>query len=209
MRNASLQLLPGDYYTIDETAMCGALDFVLEHETRDHATSAIRTILFTDLEGHNALVQRLGDFGSLPLLREHEEITRRALAAHGGQDVKALGDGFMASFPSAQRALECAVELQRAFDERNIHADECLKIRVGVNAGEPIAEDDDLFGTAVIMASRLAGLADGGEILVSGVVRELSAGKRFLFSERGEAVLRGFEDPVRLFDVQWRLDSAS
>ncbi len=82
-------------------------------------------------------------------------------------------------------------------------------MRIGLNAGEPIAEEDpdgrgDLFGTAVIMAARIAGQAQGGEILVSDVVRQLVAGKGFLFADRGETALRGFEDPVRLYEVRWR-----
>ncbi len=82
-------------------------------------------------------------------------------------------------------------------------------MRIGLNAGEPIAEEDqdgrgDLFGTAVMMAARIAARANGGEILASNVVRELVAGKGFLFADRGETVLRGFEDPVRLYEVRWR-----
>ncbi|MBE0610184.1 MAG: adenylate/guanylate cyclase domain-containing protein, partial [Dehalococcoidia bacterium] len=77
-------------------------------------------------------------------------------------------------------------------------------VRVGINAGEPIAEDDDLFGTAVIAAARIASMAAGGEILVANVVRELVAGKGFLFSDRGEQALRGLEDPVRLWDLRWQ-----
>lgn len=79
-----------------------------------------------------------------------------------------------------------------------------LSIRVGLNAGEPIAEAGDYFGTTVILAARVADKADGGQILVSNVVRELCAGKSFLFSDRGEVVLRGFEDPVRIFELRWR-----
>jgi len=77
-------------------------------------------------------------------------------------------------------------------------------VRIGLNAGEPIAEEEDLFGTAVIAAARIAARAEGGEILVSDVVRQLVAGKGFLFADRGEAALRGFDDPVRLFEVRWR-----
>ena len=77
-------------------------------------------------------------------------------------------------------------------------------MRIGLNAGEPIAEEEDLFGTAVILAARIAAKAEGGEILVSDVVRQLVAGKGFLFSDRGDVVLRGFEDPVRLYEVRWR-----
>ena len=120
-----------------------------------------------------------------------------------------MGDGFMASFSSATQALECAITLQKSFADHNTSADEPIKVRVGINAGEPIAEDDpggraDLFGTAVNMAARIAAKAEGGEILASNVVRELVAGKNFLFNDRGETELRGFEDQVRLFEVRWR-----
>jgi class 3 adenylate cyclase len=138
------------------------------------------------------------------VLREHERITREALKAHGGTEVKTMGDGFMASFSSATRALECAIAMQRAFAEHNESVEEPTRVRIGLNAGEPIAEDEDLFGTAVILAARVAAKGEGGEILASDVVRQLVAGKGFLFSDRGETALRGFEDPVRLYEVRWR-----
>jgi class 3 adenylate cyclase/pimeloyl-ACP methyl ester carboxylesterase len=168
------------------------------------AAGAFRTVLFTDVEGSTSLTRRLGDARARQLLREHERITREALRAHGGSEVKTMGDGFMASFSSATRALECAIAMQRAFAEHNEAAQEPIKVRVGLNAGEPIAEDEDLFGTAVIVAARIAAKAEGGEILASNVVRELVAGKGFLFSDRGDVVLRGFEDPVRLYEVRWQ-----
>ncbi len=115
-----------------------------------------------------------------------------------------MGDGFMASFSSATKALDCAIAIQRAFSERNESGDEPILVRVGVNAGEPIAEDDDLFGSAVIAAARIAAKAEGGEILTSDTVRGLLAGKGFLFSDRGDVALRGFEDPMRLYEVNWR-----
>ena len=77
-------------------------------------------------------------------------------------------------------------------------------MRIGLNAGEPVAEEGDLFGTAVNLAARIAGQAQGGEVLVSDVVRQLVAGKGFLFADRGDVVLRGFEDPVRVYEVRWR-----
>jgi class 3 adenylate cyclase/pimeloyl-ACP methyl ester carboxylesterase len=168
------------------------------------AAGAFRTVLFTDVEGSTSLTQRLGDAKARQVLREHERITREALKAHGGTEVKTMGDGFMACFTSATRALECAIAMQRAFAEHNESAEEPMRVRVGLNAGEPIAEDEDLFGTAVILAARVAAKAEGGEILVSDVVRQLVAGKGFLFSDRGDTVLRGFEDPVRLYEVRWR-----
>ncbi|MCC7364296.1 MAG: alpha/beta fold hydrolase [Dehalococcoidia bacterium] len=202
MPNASMALLPGDAYIIDEHVIRAVSEFMTEQA--EPSEQAIRIILFTDFQGHLKMMQALGDDDSLPILREHERITRRLLREYGADEVKALGDGFMASFASAQRALECSVAMQLAFEEHNLTADHPIHIRIGVNAGEPIAEDDDLFGTAVIAASRIASQASGGEILTSLVVRELVAGKGFLFADRGETQLRGFEDPVRMFQLRWR-----
>ena len=172
------------------------------------AAIGLATILFTDIEGSTAMTQRLGDAKAREVMREHERITRECLRAHGGSEVKTMGDGFMASFGSAVKALECAIAVQRAFAEHSAGG-EAIRVRIGLNAGEPIAEDDpdgrgDLFGTAVIRAARIAALAQGGEILVANVVRELAEGKGFLFGDRGEVALRGFDDPVRLFEVRWR-----
>jgi class 3 adenylate cyclase/pimeloyl-ACP methyl ester carboxylesterase len=173
-------------------------------ENRENALgSGLRVILFTDLENHTPMMQRLGDEQGREVLREHEIITREALAAYGGSEVKTMGDSFMASFGSATRALECAVAIQKAFADRNATTAEPLSVRVGLSAGEPIAEDEDLFGTSVILASRIAGQAKGGEIVLANVVRELAAGKGFLFGDRGEAKLRGFDEPVRLYELRW------
>ena len=168
------------------------------------AEGAVRTVLFTDMEGSTALTQRLGDANARAVLREQERIVREALRAHGGAEVKTMGDGFMASFSSPTGALECAVAMQRAFALRNETAGEPILLRVGLNAGEPVAEEDDLFGVAVIRAARIAAIAQGGEILVANVVRELAEGKDFLFADRGDVALRGFDDPVRLFELRWR-----
>jgi class 3 adenylate cyclase len=168
------------------------------------AAGGLCTILFTDVEGSTALTHRLGDAKAREVLRNHERIVREALKAHGGSEVKTMGDGFMASFSSATRALECAIAMQRAFAAHSESAKEPIRVRVGLNAGEPVAEEEDLFGTAVIVAARVAAHAEGGEILASDVVRQLVAGKGFLFSDRGDVVLRGFEDPVRLYEVRWQ-----
>ncbi len=168
------------------------------------AASGMVTILFTDMEGSTSLTQRLGDAKAQEVLRTHNGIVREALKAHNGTEIKHTGDGIMASFASASRALECAIAMQRAFAEQNESAEEPIRVRVGLNAGEPIAEDKDLFGTAVQLAARICGQAEPGQILAPIVVRELAAGKRFLFADRGETALRGFEDPVRLYELSWR-----
>jgi class 3 adenylate cyclase len=190
------------------TAIDGFLSGLEEPLPRSLVREGLQSVLFTDVEGSTALTERLGDEKAREVLRNHERIVREALRAHGGAEVKAMGDGFMASFSSATRALECAIAMQRAFAEYNAGVGAQglapLRVRIGLNAGEPIAEDEDLFGTAVNMAARIAAKAEGGEILASDVVRQLVAGKGFLFSDHGEVELRGFEDPVRLYEVRWR-----
>ena len=203
--------LDGDCHTF----VLGDIDPIAEAVTSFLETAGARgrrpplpegpiTILFTDMEGSTALTQYLGDAKAREVLRAHERIVREALQAHGGLEVKAMGDGFMASFSSATRALECAIAMQQAFAAYNESEGTPIRVRIGLNVGEPIAEDEDFFGTAVIMAARVVAEAQGGEILVSDVVRQLVAGRGFLFADRGETVLRGFDDPVRLFEVRWQ-----
>ena len=198
----------------------GASSFVFEHarpaidairsflgDADDRETAptdvvrGVRTVLFTDIVGHTEMMQRLGDTKGRDLLREHERITRDLLKTHGGTEVKTMGDGFMASFGSVTSAIECAIALQRAFAG---HEGEPLQVRVGLNAGEPIEEDGDLFGSTVIMASRIASKAGAGEILIPEPLRHLLTGKSYVYADRGETMLKGFEDAVRLYEVQWR-----
>jgi len=202
--------LEGDIHPMwlgDTKAIITAIDEFLgegEEAPGAPATAVVHTILFTDMEGSTTLTQRLGDAKAQEVLRTHNRIVRDALKAHSGFEIKHTGDGIMASFASASRALECAIAMQRAFAEHSETAEEPIRVRIGLNAGEPIAEEEDLFGTAVILAARIAAKAEGGEIVASDVVRQLVAGKGFLFADRGEVVLRGFEDPVRLYQVRWQ-----
>ena len=214
--NARFVPLEGDIhhpaYGDSESVLKPVLDFLAEEEAAPEAAAQAPpsegplTILFTDMEGSTTLTRRLGDAKAQEVLRTHNALVRDALKAHSGSEIKHTGDGIMASFASASRALECAIAMQRALAEHNESADEPIRVRIGMNAGEPIAEEEDLFGTAVILAARIAAKAAGGEVLAANVVRELAAGKGFLFADQGETALRGFEDPVRLFEVRWRED---
>ena len=169
------------------------------------APSGLLTILFTDMEGSTTLTQRLGDASAQEILRTHNSIVRDALKTHGGSQIKHTGDGIMASFPSASRALECAMGIQRAFAAHNQeNPDTPIQVRMGLNAGEPVAEDEDLFGTAVQVAARICAHAEPCQILASNVVQELAAGKGFAFSDQGEAALKGLEKPVHLYEARWQ-----
>ena len=216
--NASMTTLDGVWITSNEIVeasvrtlhqFLGVGEEAAAADAMPAEPAAVHTILFTDVEGSTALTQRLGDAKARELLREHERMVREALKAHGGSEVKTMGDGFMASFSSATKALHCAIAMQRAFAAHNESAEEPIRVRIGLNAGEPIAEDDpdgrsDLFGTAVNLAARICSQAEAGQILAPIVVRELAAGKQFMFADLGETELRGFEDPVRMYELRWR-----
>ncbi|MEA2292885.1 MAG: hypothetical protein QOE86_524 [Solirubrobacteraceae bacterium] len=159
------------------------------------------TILFTDLVGSVALFDRHGDEAADGLRREHFVALRTAIADHGGREVKSTGDGLMVAFPSAVSAVRCAIAMQEA----TTGAAAGPELRVGLDAGEPLAEGDDLYGTPVNVASRLCDAADAGEILASDVVRQV-AGPRVeaLMQPAGAVRLKGLAAPVAVARVAWR-----
>ena len=161
--------------------------------------TAFRAVLFTDVEGSTALTQRLGDARAMELLRVHDSTVRGALTETGGREIKHTGDGLMASFGSVARAVECSIMVQRA-----LAAEDSVRLRIGIGAGEPVEESNDIFGAAVQLAARACSKAVAGQIIVSGVVRDLCIGKGFAFTDRGRVRLKGFDEPVRLFEVSWR-----
>jgi len=187
-----------------QRAVATFLGIPLDDRARQPARGAPVTIMFTDMESSTALTQRLGDAAAQDLLRRHNGIVRDALMRHGGREIKHTGDGIMASFSSPFAATECAIHIQRSLDATSGDAGDAVRVRIGLNAGEPIAEDDDLFGTAVQLAARTCAHAAPGQILVSNVVRELTAGKGLLYADIGQVELRGFEDPVHLYEVRWQ-----
>jgi class 3 adenylate cyclase len=158
-------------------------------------SQGFQSILFTDLESSTALTQRVGDESAQEVLHGHNTAVRGALEANGGREVKHTGDGIMASFPSAVAVVQAGIAIQRELMDGEV------RVRVGINAGEPIAEDDDLFGTAVQLAARIVDRAEPGQVLVSNVVRELCAGKTFEFTSMGDATMKGFDEPVGLYEV--------
>jgi class 3 adenylate cyclase len=169
------------------------------------ADSAFRTIVFTDLQDSTPLAQRLGDDAYVELLKRHDELMHTCLEQHRGNRVKHTGDGLMASFSSVALAVQCMIDMQRALAEHNVARPEAqLLARMGAAAGEPVSHQEDLFGAAVILASRLSNRAQPGQIIVAGVVRDLCMGKTFSFSDQGELELKGFGEPVRAYEVNWQ-----
>ena len=161
--------------------------------------SGIRAVVFTDIVGSTEISSRRGDDEALDAVRLHNGIVRDALSASEGHEVKHTGDGILASFVSPTRALSCTIDIQRGFAEQG-----SLQVRIGVSAGEPLTEEGDLYGAVVNLASRLCSHAEPSEIVVSSAVRDLLLGKDFEFVDRGEAALRGFDHPVRVYAVDWQ-----
>jgi class 3 adenylate cyclase len=169
-----------------------------------YVETAFRTILFTDIVESTSMTQRLGDAAAMELVHTHDQVVRRSLGLSGGSEVKHTGDGIMASFGSVTKGVECATTIQRELHARNREATHRVEVRIGVSAGEPVTESDDLFGAAVQLAARACNQAAAGAILVSTAVRELCLGKGFAFEARGPFDLKGFDQPVPLFEVAWQ-----
>ncbi|HEY3239309.1 MAG TPA: adenylate/guanylate cyclase domain-containing protein, partial [Acidimicrobiia bacterium] len=168
--------------------------------------SALVTILFTDLVGSTELLSRAGDEDAQRIFRAHHTLLAETAAAHGGAEVKWLGDGLMGAFPSAADALRCAIAMQQA--SRRPVAGERLAIRVGLNAGEAFRDEADFFGTPVVVARRLCDQADAGQILCSELVAGLLAGRAgFAFVPRGPLELKGVPQPVGALEVQFEADA--
>jgi DNA-binding NarL/FixJ family response regulator/class 3 adenylate cyclase len=163
------------------------------------------TVLFTDLVGSTALFDRHGDEAADVLRREHFAALRAAVAEHGGREVKTVGDGLMIVFSSAVAALRCAVAMQRA----TTATPSAPQLRIGIDAGEPVADGEDLYGTPVIVASRLCDGADAGEILASDLVRQVAARRAGIpVRPIGSLRLKGIGDPVAVAEVLWREEDA-
>jgi class 3 adenylate cyclase len=163
---------------------------------------AIRTFLFTDIVGSTDLTQQVGDDKSIAIVRKHNEIVRSNLIANDGKEVKHTGDGIMACFFSAYKAVNCAWQIQENLKEfRKQNPDFPLYIRIGLNTGEPVTEGGDFFGIAVQIAARICGKADSNQVLVSGIVKDLCMGKGIQFTELGPIELKGILTPITLYEV--------
>jgi class 3 adenylate cyclase len=178
--------------------------FGLDPDSLERLGPADLTILFTDIQDYTGTTDRLGDKAAQSMVRAHNRIVRTALAEHGGREIKQTGDGIMAWFLSARRGVEAATAIQREIEAHNRRRRTvALRVRIGLNAGEPILDEGDLYGTPVIVAARVADLAAGGQIFVTDVVRQLAGSRHFDFRAVGDHRLDGLSEPVGIFEVTW------
>jgi class 3 adenylate cyclase len=174
-------------------------------------STATVTVLFTDVVGSTSMRTGRGDAAAHEVIHAHNELVRQQIAQHSGQEVKTIGDSFMVAFASARKAVECAVAVQRALEEHNRrHPDQEVQVRIGLNTGEAIREEGDLFGSAVDAAARIIAKAEGGQILVSEAVRAvIGSAKDLQFVDRGRFRLKGFPERWRLYEVAWQEEGAA
>ena len=186
-----------------------AMENWLRPDQKDMPSFGICTIMFTDMVSSTHMTQVLGDHLAQQLVRLHNSIVRKALQTYGGIEIKQTGDGIMASFMWASNAIDAAIAIQKAVAEHNLQAPTVpLEIRIGLNSGEPIVEDNDLFGHTVQLASRVCGQAGANQIYVSSVVKELSAGKNYTFESLGDVLLKGIDEPQPLYEVVWNKNNS-
>jgi tetratricopeptide (TPR) repeat protein len=162
--------------------------------------------VFTDLVSSTERWSRLGEAAAETVRRTHDRLLGEAVSLHQGRVVKGLGDGIMATFAGAADAVDAAVAILRAFDRHNRSAatDSRFDARIGISSGDVSFEEGDCFGAPVVEAARLCQAAQGGQILVSQVVRLLVGSQAgYRFSGVGTLQLKGLPDPVEAAEVDW------
>jgi class 3 adenylate cyclase len=184
----------GMLYALDVGELADVIEeFVTGTKPAPVTNRVLATVMFTDLVGSTKRAAHMGDRAWASLLDRHHSMTRVAIDEFGGEPVKTLGDGMLATFTGPAQAVRCA---RRVIGET---ASLGLDVRTGVHTGELELADGDVAGMAVHLAARIMGLAEGGEVLVSRTVRDLVIGSELRFSERGEHELRGVPDRWSLY----------
>ena len=173
----------------------GTDSHALEQLLRAQYRTATVTFLFSDIEESTSLASRTGDFVWADVVQRHFAEVRRIAEAHSGSVVKTLGDGVMLAFDSARDAVRAAADIQQSVsDDRG----ERIQVRIGVHCGDAVRLDDDYSGQTVTTTARLSDAASRGEVLVSGVVRDLVAqSPEFTFGDAFELELKGIPELVR------------
>jgi class 3 adenylate cyclase len=157
----------------------------------------------SDIEGSTRLFHRLGS-DYVPLLAEHRRLLRDAVARHAGHEVETEGDALLLAFSDAADAFAAALDGQRALAAHAWPAGGDVRVRMGLHTGEAIRDADDFLGSTVNLASRIATAARGGEILVSGLLKELCASSGEFDFDRGQEIeLKGLSQPHRVYAVTW------
>lgn len=192
-----------DSFMGNSLANSGGAALVPGATTETQRDPGVRTIMFTDIVDSTALCSEHGDDAAMAMLKVHDGVVREALGKDGGREVKHTGDGIMAAFFSAAGAVRCACQIHAGLREHNATEPVCpVVVRIGITAGEPVEDSNDLFGSSVQLAARLCAQAAPGQILVSSVIADLCIGKGHKFIAAGQCELKGFAKPIETHVVE-------
>jgi class 3 adenylate cyclase len=185
--------------------IASALEPVIPSLQRLSSPDGAITLMLSDIANANAASEQLGADRWERLLRDHHVLVEQTVGQHDGQVVRFERDGFFASFNSAHAGLHAAVELQRTFTGTSIAEGQGLEVRVGLHSGFVISNPEQLMGRNVVLASRIAAQARGGEILVSSTLRQYTeTDPRFSFEQQGEHHFKGMLGEHTVYRVLWR-----
>ena len=178
----------------------------VEQEIKDGYIKGV-TVLFSDIRGYTAHVDKWGDISGRALVKKHNDIAVPLIEKHHGKLVKNIGDEVMASFQTPEQAAQAAVDIQKGLAEHNSHADRSTEVhvKIGINTGESLVEEGDVHGGVVNMASRIVSVADSDEILISrGLYDEICHSDDLLCRFYDTVKVKGIDDPVDVYRVVWR-----
>jgi class 3 adenylate cyclase len=189
---------PGEdaYVWADPPGMDDIEEFLTGRRPDREIDRVLATVLFTDIVGSTEHASRLGDGRWRALLSEHNEVVRTLLARWRGNEIRTIGDGFLATFDGPARAVKCAAEIADAVQSLG------LKIRAGLHTGECELLDNDVAGIAVHIGARVMDRAQPGEVMASSTVKDLVAGSGLRFADRGVQALPGVPDEWRLYALE-------
>jgi adenylate cyclase len=185
--------------------IASALEPVIPSLQRLSSPDGAMTLMLSDIANAGAAAEQLGAERWELLLRDHHVLVEQTVGHHDGQVVRFERDGFFASFNSAHAGLHAAVELQRTFTGTSIAEGQGLAVRIGLHSGFVISNPEQLMGRNVVLASRVAGQAQGGEILVSSNLKQYTqTDPSFSFEEQGEHHFKGMLGEHTVYRVLWR-----
>ncbi len=209
MHRAAHGMLANQIIEVDGANVASFLGRLTDPEGADREPirePAFRAIMFTDMANSTDVTNRIGDRAAFDLLQTHHTIIRQALVAHGGREVDHAGDGFLSCFSSVAAALDCAIAIQKAFHTYNSEAgrEVPIHVRIGLGAGEPVADGDALFGSTINLTARICARSQPDQILAAPVIRDLCVGKLYKFIAQGRVKLKGIPDAMHLHEVAWQ-----
>lgn len=164
------------------------------------------TIMFTDIVNYSKIAEDNGDLFAQRIVQLHNIIVRSAIKKYNGIEIKHIGDGILSSFNLSSNGTQAAIEIQQElYDHNKNYPAMPIHIRIGINVGEVLLADGEIYGSSINLASRVCNAAGPDRIFVTGIVKSRCENENqlFCFQDKGKYVIKGFSDPIPLYKVLW------